>query len=149
MYRGVAKLAGMNVLPTGDTIEDEVETLTTHWTDYDFFFFHVKKTDSRGEDGDFDGKVKVIEHLDAVLPDILALGPDVIVVSGDHSTPAALKSHSWHELPVMIGAKYIRRDGVTQFGERPCMAGGLGHIHHPDLMPLAMAYAGRLAKFGA
>jgi 2,3-bisphosphoglycerate-independent phosphoglycerate mutase len=149
MYRGVAKLAGMNVLPTGDTIEDEVETLTTHWADYDFFFFHVKKTDSRGEDGDFDGKVQVIEHLDAVLPDILALEPDVIVVSGDHSTPAVLKSHSWHELPVLIWAKHIRCDGVTQFGERPCMAGGLGHIRHLDLMPLAMAYAGRLAKFGA
>jgi 2,3-bisphosphoglycerate-independent phosphoglycerate mutase len=149
MYRGVAKLAGMEVLPTGETIEDEVETLEQHWADYDFFFFHVKKTDSRGEDGDFDGKVKVIEHFDAVLPDILALSPDVVIVTGDHSTPAVWKAHSWHELPVLLWSKYIRPDGVTQFGERPCMAGGLGHIHHPDLLPLAMAYAGRLAKFGA
>jgi 2,3-bisphosphoglycerate-independent phosphoglycerate mutase len=149
MYRGVAKLAGMDVLPTGDTIEAEVETLQEHWAEYDFFFFHVKKTDSRGEDGDFDGKAKVIEHLDAVLPDILALEPDVVIVTGDHSTPAVWKAHSWHELPILLWARYIRPDGVTQFGERPCMAGGLGHIWHPDLLPLAMAYAGRLAKFGA
>jgi 2,3-bisphosphoglycerate-independent phosphoglycerate mutase len=149
MYRGVAKLAGMDVLPTGETIEDEVETLKAHWANYDFFFLHVKKTDSRGEDGDFEGKVKVIEHFDEVLPGILALGPDVVIVTGDHSTPAVWKAHSWHELPVLLWARYIRPDGVKQFGERPCMAGGLGHIHHVDLMPLAMAHAGRLAKFGA
>ncbi len=149
MYRGVAKLAGMDVLSTGETIEDEVETLKSHWQAYDFFFFHVKKTDSRGEDGDFEGKVQVIEHFDELLPDILALDPDVVIITGDHSTPAVWKSHSWHELPVLLWAKYIRRDGVTQFGERPCMAGGLGHIHNADLMSLAMAYAGRLAKFGA
>jgi len=149
MYRGVAKLAGMEVLPTGEDIEAEVETLRQHWADYDFFFFHVKKTDSRGEDGDFDAKAKVIEHFDAVLPDILALEPDVVIVSGDHSTPAVWKAHSWHELPVLLWSKYIRPDAVKEFGERPCMAGGLGHIHHTDLLPLAMAYAGRLAKFGA
>jgi 2,3-bisphosphoglycerate-independent phosphoglycerate mutase len=149
MYRGVAKLAGMDVLPTGDTVEDEIETLTQHWADYDFFFFHVKKTDSRGEDGDFDAKVKVIEHVDALLPRILALQPDVVVITGDHSTPALWKAHSWHELPVLLWSKYIRPDGVKQYGERPCMAGGLGHIHHTDLLPLAMACAGRLAKFGA
>jgi len=149
MYRGVAKLAGMAVLPTGETIEDEVETLRAYWADYDFFFFHVKETDSRGEDGDFEGKVKVIEHLDAVLPDILALEPDVVIVTGDHSTPALWKAHSWHELPLLLWSKYIRPDSVTRFGERPCMAGGLGHIHHTDLLPLAMAYAGRLTKFGA
>jgi 2,3-bisphosphoglycerate-independent phosphoglycerate mutase len=149
MYRGVAKLAGMDVLPTGETIEEEVETLRQHWPDYDFFFFHVKKTDSRGEDGDFEGKVKVIEHLDEVLPDILALEPDVVVVTGDHSTPAVWKSHSWHELPVLLWSKHVRPDGVTQYGERPCMAGGLGHIHNTDLMPLAMANAGRFVKFGA
>ncbi|RLC73299.1 MAG: phosphoglycerate mutase [Chloroflexi bacterium] len=149
MYRGVAKLTGMDVLPTGETIESEVETLKQHWADYDFFFFHVKKTDSRGEDGDFDAKAKVIECLDAALPDMLALAPDVVIVTGDHSTPAALKAHSWHELPLLLWSKYIRRDGVQEFGERPCMAGGLGHIHHTDLLPLAMAYAGRLAKFGA
>jgi 2,3-bisphosphoglycerate-independent phosphoglycerate mutase len=149
MYRGVAKLAGMDVLPTGETIEAEVETLGGHWADCDFFFFHVKKTDSRGEDGDFDAKAQVIEHFDAVLPDILAFEPDVVIVTGDHSTPALWKAHSWHELPVLLWSKYIRPDGVKTFGERPCMAGGLGHIQHTDLMPLAMAYAGRLTKFGA
>jgi len=149
MYRGVAKLAGMDILATGETIEDEVGTLKQHWADYDFFFFHVKKTDSRGEDGDFEGKIAVIEHFDAALSDILALKPDVIVVSGDHSTPALWKAHSWHELPVLLSSPYIRRDNVTQFGERPCMAGGLGHIRHVDFLPLAMAHAGRLAKFGA
>jgi 2,3-bisphosphoglycerate-independent phosphoglycerate mutase len=149
MYRGVAKLAGMTVLPTGETIEDEVETLRRHWVDFDFFFFHVKKTDSRGEDGDFEGKVNVIEHFDTVLPDVLALEPDVVIITGDHSTPALWAAHSWHELPILLWSKYIRPDGVTRFGERPCMSGGLGHIYHVDLLPLAMAYAGRFAKFGA
>ncbi len=149
MYRGVAKLAGMDVLPTGETIESEVETLKAHWEDYDYFFFHVKKTDSRGEDGDFEAKAEVIAHFDRLLPDILALEPDVVIVTGDHSTPAVWKAHSWHELPVLLWGKYIRPDGVQQFGERPCMAGGLGHIHNSDLMALAMAYAGRLIKFGA
>jgi 2,3-bisphosphoglycerate-independent phosphoglycerate mutase len=149
MYRGVAKLVGMDVLPTGDTIESEVETLKKYWDTHSFFFFHVKKTDSYGEDGNFDGRVEVIEHVDHVLPDILALKPDVILVTGDHSTPAKLKSHSWHELPVLLWADDIRPDAVTSFGERPCMAGGLGHIRHVDLLPLAMAYAGRLNKYGA
>jgi len=149
MYRGVAKLVGMDVLPTGETIASEVETLQANWDAYDFFFFHVKKTDSYGEDGDFEGRVHVIENLDQVLPDILALKPDVILITGDHSTPAKLKSHSWHELPVLLWAEDIRPDGVTAFGERPCMRGGLGHIRHVDLLPLAMAYAGRLTKYGA
>jgi 2,3-bisphosphoglycerate-independent phosphoglycerate mutase len=149
MYRGVAKLAGMDILPTGDTMESELATLQQHWDDYDFFFFHIKKTDSRGEDGDFDGKVAVIEHLDDLLPRLLDLGPDVVIATGDHSTPAALKRHSWHELPVMIWSKVARPDQVVEFGERPCMAGGLGHIRHTDLLPLAMAHADRLAKFGA
>jgi 2,3-bisphosphoglycerate-independent phosphoglycerate mutase len=149
MYRGVAKLAGMDVLPTGETIEDEVETLKEHWADYDFFFFHVKKTDSRGEDGDFDAKAAVIEHFDQVLPDILDLEPDVVIVTGDHSTPALWKAHSWHELPVLLWSRYVRRDGAHEFGERACMLGGLGHIYHVDLMPLAMGYAERLAKYGA
>jgi 2,3-bisphosphoglycerate-independent phosphoglycerate mutase len=149
MYRGVAKLVGMDVLPTGDTIASEVETLKKHWDAYEFYFFHVKKTDSYGEDGNFDGRVHVIEELDGVLPEIMALKPDVVLVTGDHSTPAKLKSHSWHELPVLYWGDHVRRDAVTSFGERPCMAGGLGHIRHVDLLPLAMAYAERLNKYGA
>jgi 2,3-bisphosphoglycerate-independent phosphoglycerate mutase len=149
MYRGVAKLAGMDVLPTGDTIEDELETLKEHWADYDFFFFHVKKTDSRGEDGDFDAKAAVIEHFDQVLPDILTLDPDVVIITGDHSTPALWKAHSWHELPVLLWSRFIRPDGAQEFGERACMLGGLGHIYHVDLIPLALAHAKRLTKYGA
>jgi len=149
MYRGIARLVGMEVLPTGETIESEVETLKAHWDAYDFFFFHVKKTDSYGEDGNFDGKVHVIEEADAALAKVLALEPDVIVVTGDHSTPWALKAHSWHEVPVLLWSRYVRPDGVTAFGERPCMAGGLGHIRHFDLVPLMMAHAGRLTKYGA
>ncbi len=149
MYRGVASLVGMDVLDTGETLEDEWATLETHWAEYDFFFVHVKKTDSAGEDGDFDRKVSVIEHVDDLIPRLVALNPDVLIVTGDHSTPALLKSHSWHELPVLLWGQYLRPDGVTAFGERACAAGGLGHIQHVDLMPLAMAHALRLAKFGA
>jgi len=149
MYRGIAKLVGMDVLKTGDTIDDEIETLRQHWDEYDFFFFHVKKTDSRGEDGDFPAKVAVIEHTDRIVPEIMALKPNVLLVSGDHSTPCALKSHSWHELPVLLWADFNRPDSVQQFGERACMAGGLGHIMHTDMLPLMMAHAGRLTKFGA
>jgi len=149
MYKGVAKLAGMDILSTGSTIEEEVTTLKESWEDYDFFFFHVKKIDSRGEDGDFDAKAAVIEHFDRVLPDMLALEPDVVIVTGDHSTPALWKNHSWHELPVLLWSPWVRRDDATTFGERPCMRGGLGHIYHVDLLPLAMAHAGRLEKYGA
>ncbi len=149
MYRGIGRLVGMEVLTTGDTIASEVETLREHWDDFDFFFFHVKKTDSYGEDGNFESKKHVIEELDGVLPEILALGPDVLVVTGDHSTPCSLKSHSWHELPIMLLSRYIRPDHVKSFGERPCMAGGLGHIRHVDIIPLMMANAERLQKFGA
>jgi len=149
MYKGVARLAGMDILSTGPTIEDEVATLKESWEDYDFFFFHVKKIDSRGEDGDFNAKAAVIEHFDEVLPDMLALEPDVVIVTGDHSTPALCKNHSWHELPVLLWSRYVRRDDATTFGERPCMRGGLGHINHVDLLPLAMANAGRLEKYGA
>ncbi|MBM4458881.1 MAG: 2,3-bisphosphoglycerate-independent phosphoglycerate mutase [Chloroflexi bacterium] len=149
MYRGIARLVGMDVLKTGETIEDEIATLRANWEQYDFFFFHVKKTDSNGEDGNFDGKKAVIEHVDELLPEIMALKPDVLLVSGDHSTPWSLKAHSWHELPVLLWGRHNRPDAVRQFGERACMAGGLGHLRHTDLMPLMMAHAERLTKYGA
>lgn len=149
MYKGLARLVGMDVLDAGDTIATEVETLKSSWDKYDFFFFHVKKTDSAGEDGNFGAKVKVIEETDAIIPDILKLGPDVLIITGDHSTPAAMKSHSWHELPVLLYAKNVRKDTVMTFGEVACMQGGLGHIRHVDLMPLAMAHADKLTKYGA
>ncbi|MBC7249464.1 MAG: 2,3-bisphosphoglycerate-independent phosphoglycerate mutase [Anaerolineae bacterium] len=149
MYRGVAQLVGMDVLPTGETIEEELETLKAHWEEYDFFYFHVKKVDSAGEDGDFVRKASIIEHVDEILPEILALKPAVVIVTGDHSTPALLKSHSWHPVPTLLWSPYCRADEVTQFGERACMRGGLGTFPATDLLPLAMANALRLTKYGA
>ncbi len=135
MYRGVAQLVGMDVLPTGETIEEELETLKAHWEEYDFFYFHVKKVDSAGEDGDFARKASIIEHVDEILPEILALKPAVVIVTGDHSTPALLKSHSWHPVPTLLWSPYCRADEVTQFGERACMRGGLGTFRPPICYP--------------
>ncbi|MGC9323536.1 MAG: 2,3-bisphosphoglycerate-independent phosphoglycerate mutase [Desulfomonilia bacterium] len=149
MYKGIARLVGMDVVDAGDTVETEVQTLKDYWEDYDFFFFHVKKTDSAGEDGNFDAKVSVIEQTDLIIPDLMELQPDVLLITGDHSTPSVLKSHSWHELPILLYAKNIRVDSVNEFGEGACMHGGLGHIRHIDIMPLAMAHADKLSKYGA
>ena len=149
MYRGLAKLVGMEVLKTGTSIEDELATLKQNYTNYDFFFLHVKGTDSAGEDGDFDRKVKVIEQVDNVIPDIISLEPDVIVVTGDHSTPALLKSHSWHPVPVLLYSKWCRPDRVGEFSESACLSGGLGRFPATQIMPLAMANALKLTKFGA
>ena len=150
MYRGLAKLLGMNLLQTGSTLEDEVSTLEHHWSDYDFFYLHVKGTDSSGEDGDFERKVHVIEEFDRYVPRIRSLKPDVIMVTGDHSTPARLKAHSWHPVPVLLWSPQCRPDEVTQFGERACITGGLGpRFPGVDLLPLALAHAKRLEKFGA
>ncbi len=150
MYRGVAKLLGMEALSTGSEVEEEFETLEKSWADYDFFYLHVKRIDSKGEDGDFDGKVALIEEVDAQLPRLLELDPDVVVVTGDHSTPAAMKYHSWHPVPVLMWSRHCRPDSVQEFGERACLAGSLGpRFPGPDLMPLAMGNALRLEKFGA
>jgi len=150
MYRGVAKLVCMEVLPTGETIEEEVDTLKAHWADYDFFFLHIKKTDSAGEDGNFEQKVTIIEHVyEIVVPAILQLEPDVVVVTGDHSTPALLRSHSWHPLPILLYSRHCRADAVSEFSERACARGALGRFPATDIMPLAMANALRLTKFGA
>jgi 2,3-bisphosphoglycerate-independent phosphoglycerate mutase len=150
MYRGVARLLGMEVVPTGSEPEDEFVTLKERWNDFDFFYLHVKPTDSAGEDGDFERKKSVIERTDGLLPQLLDLDPDVVVVTGDHSTPSAMKSHSWHPVPVLLWSRRCRPDGVQRFGERDCLAGGLGpRIRATELMPLAMANAGKLEKFGA
>jgi 2,3-bisphosphoglycerate-independent phosphoglycerate mutase len=149
MYRGLARLVGMDVLPTGPSIQDEFTTLAEHWGDFDFFFLHVKGTDSAGEDGDFNQKVRVIEEVDRALPQLVHLHPDVIVVTGDHSTPALLKGHSWHPLPVLLYSKYCRTDSVTVFSESACIVGGLGRLPATHIMPLAMANALKLTKFGA
>lgn len=150
MYRGVARLAGMEVLDVcGDTIADEFSTLEKHWNDFDFFYMHVKKTDTYGEAGDFPAKVRVIEEVDALIPRMLALNPDVVIVGGDHSSPAVLKSHSWHPVPVMIYGKYVRADGIAEFGEHACMKGSLGVLPATYIIPIALANAGRVTKYGA
>lgn len=150
MYRGLASLIGMDLLETGQSIEDEFKILEENWDKYDFFFLHVKKTDSQGEDGDFDSKVKVIEHVDKFIPRLMNLNPDVVIVTGDHSTPSALKSHSWHPVPLLIWSRYCRSDNVKEFGERACVLGGLGSmLPAVDIMPIAMANALRFEKFGA
>lgn len=150
MYKGLAKLIGMDLLETGENVEDEFLTLKENWNNYDFFFLHIKKTDSYGEDGNFDSKVKEIEKVDGLLPNIVDLNPDVIIVTGDHSTPSYLKTHSWHPVPTILYSKQCRPDNVEYFGERECLKGGLGtRFPSEDLMPLALANSNRLEKFGA
>jgi len=149
MYRGLGRMLGMQVLDAVNNITEETEQLRSHYKDYDFFFIHFKKPDSRGEDGDFDAKVQAIEELDAVLPNILGLSPDVLIVAGDHSTPATLAMHSWHPVPFMLNSKWCSPDNVTEFSERACATGGLGCFPAVDIMPLAMANALKLNKFGA
>lgn len=149
MYRGLARLVSMDVLDAGQTLEDQCSRLEKVWNDYDFFFLHYKYTDSTGEDGNFPEKVKKIEALDAAIPRIMALKPTVMIVTGDHSTPSKMKSHSWHPVPVLLAADLCRPDGCTSFGEQSCLSGGLGQFPAKHLMLLAMAHAGRFEKFGA
>ncbi len=151
MYKGVSKLVGMDIVQfEGGKPEDEFKAVADNWDKYDFFFIHIKYTDSRGEDGDFEAKAKVIEGVDAALPQLLALKPDVLIVTGDHSTPAVMKSHSWHPLPVLLWAPGMtRRDKCKAFGETEAIKGALGHFPSTDLMQFALAYSKRLQKFGA
>ncbi|MCK4963904.1 MAG: 2,3-bisphosphoglycerate-independent phosphoglycerate mutase [Dehalococcoidia bacterium] len=149
MYRGLAKLVGMEVLPTGATLEEEIITLGEHYDAYDFFFLHVKEADSAGEDGDFTQKVGVIDKVDMALPQLLHLAPEVIMVTADHSTPAVLKGHSWHPVPFLLHSKWCRPDGVMEFSERACISGALGRFAATDVMSLALANALKLNKFGA
>ena len=149
MYRGLARLVGMAVLDTGTSAKEELATLVKYYSDYDFFFLHFKGADAAGEDGDFERKVRVIEEVDSSLPALIKLKPDVIVVTGDHSTPAVLKGHSWHPVPVLLYSQWCRRDKVTEFSESACLLGGLGRLPATEIMPLAMANALKLTKFGA
>ena len=150
MYRGVAKLVGMDSPAAAGSYEEEIDLLEQYWNDYDFFFVHIKKTDSYGEDGNFENKVKEIEKVDALLPRILALDPAVLIITGDHSTPCLMKQHSWHPVPTLLYSKLCRPDGIDRFGERACLKGGLGaRFPAYELMPLALANAGRLDKLGA
>ena len=149
MYRGIANILGMELHPITENIQTQFEAVGKNLQAYDFFFVHVKYTDSRGEDGDFDGKVKVIEEVDGILPILTDLHPDVFVVTADHSTPAVLKAHSWHPVPVLVHSKYVRIDEVKAFDEIACIAGALGQQPMVDLMPIVLANALRLQKYGA
>jgi 2,3-bisphosphoglycerate-independent phosphoglycerate mutase len=149
MYRGLARLVGMQVAQAGTTLEDEFKTLKDNYAKYDFFFLHIKWTDTAGEDGNFAKKVLLLEQVDAALPALTALNPDVLVITGDHSTPAVYGGHSWHPVPVVICSKYCRTDNIKEFSETACLGGGLGRINATDIMPLAMANARKLTKFGA
>jgi 2,3-bisphosphoglycerate-independent phosphoglycerate mutase len=149
MYRGLARLVGMHVLPAGEGIIEQLNSLHRYYTDYDFFFIHFKTTDARGEDGNFQAKVQAIEELDNALPSLLSLDPEVLIITGDHSTPATLAMHSWHPVPFMLKSKWCRPDNVVEFSERACLAGGMGRFPATEIMPLAMANALKLDKFGA
>ncbi len=149
MYKGLAQLVGMEIVGQPNTLAEEIDVLEQAWQDYDFFFVHFKYTDSRGEDGNFPEKVKMIEQFDAIVPRVMKLKPKVLVVTGDHSTPARLASHSWHPVPTLLVSDTCRPDGQQAFGERNALAGGLGQFEAVYLMPLALAHAEKLGKFGA
>jgi 2,3-bisphosphoglycerate-independent phosphoglycerate mutase len=148
MYRGVASLVGMTIDGVPDSNESSVEMLERHFGNYDFYFIHFKDTDSRAHDGDFEGKVAAIEEVDALLPRITELGPDVLIVTGDHSTPALYGEHSWHHVPTLVASSWPR-PSADVFGESSCRGGDLGVVPGKDLMSLALAHAGRLDKYGA
>lgn len=149
LYRGVAGACGMEVVPCGKRIGEMLDTVAEHWQRFDFFFLHVKQTDQAGEDGDLAAKVEVLEEVDAALPRLLALGPDVLAVSGDHSTPAPLKAHSWHPVPLLLWSRVCFRDDVAELSERSCAVGHLGTFPSHELLALMLANGGRLKKYGA
>ncbi|WP_303904557.1 2,3-bisphosphoglycerate-independent phosphoglycerate mutase [Thiohalomonas denitrificans] len=151
MYRGVSRLLGMQLGPRPESVEAMFEVLQQryHDEDIDLFFLHVKGTDKAGEDGDWVAKVAVIEEVDRLLPRVLAIDPDVLVITSDHSTPAVMGRHSWHPVPTLIRSQYARIDATQHFDEMACATGSLGLRPGLHLMGLALANAGRLKKFGA
>ena len=150
MYRGLAKLVGMDVIATGATFADELQTLREHWAAYDFLFIHFKRADSAGEDGDFRGKMRALEEIDSHIDELHALDPDVFMVAGDHSTPAVMAGHSWHPVPFLFHSRHRARiDRIEAFNERACARGSLGTFAAKDVLSMALAHAGRLTKFGA
>lgn len=148
MYRGLATVASMKIIPTGHTFADEVETLHQNYESHDFFFIHYKPADAAGEDGNFDAKVKTLEDLDPFIPQIQALNPDVFMVAGDHATPAIMAAHSWHPVPFMLNSRLTRGEGIPKFNERDCAQGSLGRIPATNIMLLALSHSGKLNKYG-
>jgi 2,3-bisphosphoglycerate-independent phosphoglycerate mutase len=149
MYKGLASFAGMTLVGKPATLSEEIDVLEKEWKNYDFFFVHFKYTDSRGEDGNFDEKVKMIEEFDKIIPRVQALNPACLVVTGDHSTPATMASHSFHPVPTLIVSPLARTDAKDEYSERAALLGGLGQFEAMYIMPLAMAHAEKLGKFGA
>jgi 2,3-bisphosphoglycerate-independent phosphoglycerate mutase len=150
MYRGVASLAGMDLcVPAGEDAAAAFAVAEREWASHDYFFLHVKGTDMAGEDGDFDAKVAVIESVDAALPRLMALRPDVLCLTGDHSTPVPMRGHSWHPVPALVHSAVCFADGHPRFHEKTCRAGALGTLASKDLIAVLLANAGRLDKYGA
>lgn len=149
MYRGLTQLIGMDVDRKVSSLEEEFKVFKECYNDYDYFYIHIKKVDSYGEDGNFEAKVDKIEEIDHYIPEIMELSPDVLAITGDHSTPATYKSHSWHPVPLLIVSKWTRISGVSGFNEKECAKGNLGIIPSLYLTSLLLAHAERLDKFGA
>ena len=149
MYRGLAQLIGMTVLSTGITFQQEIQTLVDNYLDHNFFFLHYKDADTAGEDGDFQGKVKALEEFDRLIPEVTALKPAVLAITGDHSTPAVMKGHSWHPVPFLIHSKYAIKGITPAFSEKSCKSGSIGVIPAQHLMLSILAHADKLTKFGA
>jgi len=150
MYKGLSQLVGMDVLKVkGMNLEDEINTLKDNYNNYEFFYLHIKETDVAGEDGNFEMKVRAIEKFDSLLPEIMNLKPDVLAITGDHSTPVVFKKHSWHPVPLLIYSKNCFRDGFQRFTERNCINGSIGTMPMQHLMSLLLAHASKLEKFGA
>jgi 2,3-bisphosphoglycerate-independent phosphoglycerate mutase len=149
MYRGLAKLAGMDAIECPGGLAEQMEIIRARWDDYDFFFVHYKKTDAAGEDGDFEAKCHALHEFDLYVPELLSLGADVLMIAGDHSTPALMAAHSWHPVPFLLHSHYGREGNAVHFNEQECLKGTLGTFPAVDVMPLAMAHAMRFAKYGA
>lgn len=149
MYKGIARLVGMEIIECGETWESEIKIIGKHFNDYNFFYLHFKEVDMKGEDGDFEGKVKLIEKFDSLLPEILKHKFDVIAITSDHSTPAILKSHSWHPNPFLLYSAYVRQDGLNCFNEKSCAQGSLGLFPQTKVMQLLLAGSLKLKKYGA
>jgi 2,3-bisphosphoglycerate-independent phosphoglycerate mutase len=149
LYRGVAQVCGFEVVPCGKTLPEIVERVGRRWQDFDLFFLHVKQTDQAGEDGDAAAKARAIEAADAALPALVELAPDVVAVTGDHSTPAPIAGHSWHPVPLLVWGRHAFADEGRRLTEVEALRGHLGTIASQHLLGVLLAHAGRLAKFGA
>ena len=148
MYRGLAHTLGMHVVDAGSTFDEEVQALYRHYSEHDFFYIHYKPADAAGEDGDYEAKVRALEELDAFIPSLLELDPDVFLVAGDHATPAIMANHTWHPVPFLLRSQWTLGEGVEAFNERACATGSLGTLPANQAMLLALAHAGKLTKFG-